>query len=76
MLFGGNFNLVFGVDRLRKRFRRVFVDLNQHLSGQFTENDCMASDNIGESEAPMLYYYTGVLHQRQTSLKNLNNAAG
>ncbi|MBW3116796.1 ArnT family glycosyltransferase [Providencia rettgeri] len=48
-----------------KGFEGVFVDLNQHLSGQFTENDCMASDNIGESEAPMLYYYTGVLHQRQ-----------
>lgn len=48
-----------------KGFEGVFIDLNQHLAGQFTEKDCMASDNIGESEAPMLYYYTGVLHQRQ-----------
>jgi hypothetical protein len=23
----------------------------------------MASQNLGESEAPMLYYYTGILHQ-------------
>lgn len=23
----------------------------------------MASENLGESEAPMLYYYTGILHQ-------------
>ncbi|MGG4609793.1 ArnT family glycosyltransferase [Providencia sp. Me31A] len=48
-----------------KGFESVFTDLNQHLAGQFTKNDCMASDNIGESEAPMLYYYTGILHQRQ-----------
>lgn len=48
-----------------KGFEGVFVDLDQHLAGQFTATDCMASDNIGESEAPMLYYYTGILHQRQ-----------
>lgn len=48
-----------------KGFEGVFVDLEQHLVGQYTANDCMASDNIGESEAPMLYYYTKILHQRQ-----------
>ncbi len=48
-----------------KGFEGVFIDLDQHLSGQYQQNDCMASDNIGESEAPMLYYYTGILHQRQ-----------
>lgn len=52
-----------------KGFESVFTDLNQHLVGQFTKNDCMASDNIGESEAPMLYYYTGVLHQRQDTFE-------
>ncbi len=62
---GDNFNLVLGWIDYAKGFEGVFVDLNQHLAGQFTKNDCMASDNIGESEAPMLYYYTGVLHQRQ-----------
>ncbi|MEQ5128287.1 hypothetical protein ABN225_15920 [Providencia alcalifaciens] len=48
-----------------KGYEGVFVDLRHHLEGQFTQNDCMASENLGESEAPMLYYYTGILHQRQ-----------
>ncbi|BBG61109.1 glycosyltransferase family 39 protein [Providencia rustigianii] len=52
-----------------KGYEGVFTDLNQHLTGQFTAQDCMASDNIGESEAPMLYYYTGVLHQRQDTFE-------
>ncbi|MEY0302867.1 ArnT family glycosyltransferase [Providencia manganoxydans] len=48
-----------------KGFETVFVDLNQQLKGNYKADDCMASDNIGESEAPMLYYYTKILHQRQ-----------
>ncbi|MEQ5205147.1 hypothetical protein ABN228_21995, partial [Providencia rettgeri] len=48
-----------------KGYEGVFLDLRHHLEGQFTQNDCMASENLGESEAPMLYYYSGILHQRQ-----------
>lgn len=49
-----------------KGFEGVFVDLNRHLDGHYHSDDCMASYDIGESEAPMLYYYTKILHQRQT----------
>ncbi|EKT52920.1 ArnT family glycosyltransferase [Providencia burhodogranariea] len=48
-----------------KGFESVFVDLNKQLDGLYHANDCMASYDIGESEAPMLYYYTKILHQRQ-----------
>ena len=48
-----------------KGYEGVFVDLRHHLEGQFAPNDCMASQGLGESETPMLYYYTGILHQRQ-----------
>lgn len=52
-----------------KGYEGVFVDLRQHLVGHYHTGDCMYSDNIGESEAPMLYYYTHILHQRQDTFE-------
>ncbi|WP_063532708.1 hypothetical protein [Burkholderia sp. MSMB1589WGS] len=46
-----------------KSYRSVFEDLNRRLALEWNDGDCMASVNLGESEAPMLYYFSGVLHQ-------------
>nr|WP_169708813.1 glycosyl transferase [Trinickia terrae] len=46
-----------------KSYRSAFEDLDTHLNTAWIPGDCMASLNLGESEAPMLYYFTGVLHR-------------
>ncbi|MBR8315460.1 glycosyl transferase [Burkholderia dolosa] len=46
-----------------KSYRSVFDDLNAHLALEWTDDDCMASlHGLGESEAPMLYYFSGIRH--------------
>ncbi|MBG5920746.1 ArnT family glycosyltransferase [Providencia stuartii] len=65
IVWGVTFTLFVGWIDYAKGFEKVFVDLAQQLDDHYHDNDCMASDNIGESEAPMLYYYTNILHQRQ-----------
>lgn len=46
-----------------KSYRSVFEDLGARMHIAWTHGDCMASVGLGESEAPMLYYYTGIEHQ-------------
>jgi 4-amino-4-deoxy-L-arabinose transferase-like glycosyltransferase len=46
-----------------KSYRGVFENLGAQLEGQWNAGDCMASVNLGESEAPMLYYFSGILHK-------------
>ncbi|RDU96449.1 ArnT family glycosyltransferase [Trinickia dinghuensis] len=46
-----------------KSYRSVFEDLSLHLDSSWRADDCMASLDLGESEAPMLYYFAGVLHR-------------
>jgi hypothetical protein len=46
-----------------KSYRSVFEDLGAKLNLAWNDGDCMASAGLGESEAPMLYYYTGIEHQ-------------
>jgi 4-amino-4-deoxy-L-arabinose transferase-like glycosyltransferase len=45
-----------------KSYRSVFEDLRAKLNVEWNDGDCMASDNLGESEAPMLYYFAGIEH--------------
>lgn len=45
-----------------KSYRSVFDDLNAHLALEWNDGDCMASVGLGESEAPMLYYFSGIQH--------------
>ncbi|MBN3757965.1 glycosyl transferase [Paraburkholderia sp. Tr-20389] len=47
---------------LAKSYRSVFEDLHTHLAAQWNDDDCMASLALGESEAPMLYYFAGIEH--------------
>ena len=46
-----------------KSYRSVFEDLALHLDADWNAGDCMASVHLGESEAPMLYYFSGILHR-------------
>ncbi|WDZ95454.1 glycosyl transferase [Herbaspirillum sp. WKF16] len=46
-----------------KSYEYVYDDLRGSIAAAWREGQCMASQNLGESEAPMLYYYTGILHQ-------------
>ncbi|SMG46840.1 ArnT family glycosyltransferase [Paraburkholderia susongensis] len=46
-----------------KSYRSVFQDLGAKMDIEWNDGDCMASTGLGESEAPMLYYYTGIEHQ-------------
>lgn len=59
------FTLMVGWFDYSKGYEGVFTDLKSHLAGQYQANDCMASYRIGESEAPMLYYFAGILHRPQ-----------
>jgi len=47
---------------LAKSYRSVFEQLQMRLAPQWANDDCMASLHLGESEAPMLHYFTGILH--------------
>lgn len=49
-----------------KSYRSVFEDLSLHLDSAWNVDDCMASIDLGESEAPMLYYFAGILHRPVT----------
>ena len=46
-----------------KSYRSVFESLGAKIKVEWNDGDCMASTGLGESEAPMLYYYTGIEHQ-------------
>ncbi|MFL9868317.1 glycosyl transferase [Paraburkholderia fungorum] len=46
-----------------KSYRSVFENLGASMNVEWNDGDCMASSGLGESEAPMLYYYTGIEHQ-------------
>lgn len=49
-----------------KSYRSVFADLGAKIRVEWNDGDCMASTDLGESEAPMLLYYTGIEHQPVT----------
>ncbi len=64
-VWGIVFTLFIGWIDYTKGYKAVFLDLKHEISGEYQMNDCMASYNLGESEAPMLYYFAHILHQQQ-----------
>lgn len=46
-----------------KSYGPVFRELGAALHHAWRRDDCMASMHLGESEAPMLYYFTGIVHR-------------
>jgi 4-amino-4-deoxy-L-arabinose transferase-like glycosyltransferase len=53
-----------------KSYRSVFEGLAAKMDIEWNDGDCMASAGLGESAAPMLYYYTGIEHQPATDTRN------
>ncbi|MBD2819854.1 hypothetical protein ID852_03940 [Xenorhabdus sp. 42] len=64
-VWGLVFTLFVGWIDYAKGYKYVFLDLKRELTGVYQDSQCMASYNIGESEAPMLYYFAHILLQRQ-----------
>lgn len=62
------FSLLVGWIDYTKGYQNVFTDLKTQLNGAWQPSDCMASYSVDESEAPMLYYYTQIMHMRQHEL--------
>ena len=46
-----------------KSYGPVFRDLSMHIEKTWQAGDCMASRRLGESEAPMLAYFSGITHR-------------
>jgi len=68
--WGVIFTLLVGWIDYTKGYQEVFDELKTELAGHYQPGDCMASYRIDESEAPMLYYFTGILpHRQQTFSK-------
>ncbi|TWC68144.1 glycosyltransferase family 39 protein [Herbaspirillum sp. SJZ099] len=63
LMWGVAYTLLLPWGDYGKSYEYVYGDLNKKIGPAWTASDCMASENLGESEAPMLYYYTGILHQ-------------
>ncbi|WP_244145411.1 ArnT family glycosyltransferase [Paraburkholderia mimosarum] len=53
-----------------KSYRSVFEELGAKMNTAWNDGDCMASAGLGESEAPMLYYYTGIEHRPSADTRN------
>jgi 4-amino-4-deoxy-L-arabinose transferase-like glycosyltransferase len=52
-----------------KSYRAPFEDLRVKLNSAWKVGDCMASSGLGESEAPMLYYFAGIVHVPTTDTR-------
>lgn len=63
LMWGLAFTLLMPWADYGKSYEYVYTDLKAKIEPLWQEGDCMASQALGESEAPMLFYYTGILHQ-------------
>ncbi|HZG21645.1 MAG TPA: glycosyl transferase [Herbaspirillum sp.] len=63
LMWGLAFTLLLPWADYGKSYEYAYTDLQSKIGPAWREGDCMASQALGESEAPMLYYYTGILHQ-------------
>ena len=62
LAWGLAFTLLLPWINASKSYAPVYGDLAARIASRWRDGDCMASLQLGESEAPMLLYYTGVLH--------------
>ncbi|MFJ9450818.1 ArnT family glycosyltransferase [Herbaspirillum sp. NPDC101397] len=63
LMWGAAYTLLLPWGDFAKSFEYVYARLSDQLKPEWRAGDCMASIGLGESEAPMLFYYTGILHQ-------------
>lgn len=53
-----------------KGYGDMYARMQASLKTQWQHGDCLASQNLGECEAPLLYYFTGILHHPVSSSEN------
>ncbi|MCW3479465.1 hypothetical protein OL229_07775 [Neisseriaceae bacterium JH1-16] len=46
-----------------KGYGAVYAQMESAMRHDWQTGDCLSSLELGESEAPLLYYFTGILHQ-------------
>lgn len=46
-----------------KGYGPVYEQMRMAIDEQWRPGDCLSSVELGESEAPLLYFYTGIMHQ-------------
>lgn len=63
VLWGLVFSLLLPWIDYSKSYRSVFEDLSSAIRPYWAPGDCMASNGLGESEAPMLELFTGIEHE-------------
>ncbi|MGI4812440.1 MAG: ArnT family glycosyltransferase [Janthinobacterium lividum] len=63
LLWGLIFTLLLPWLNEAKSYQPVFSDLARQIAPLWAPDDCMASVDLGESEAPMLYYVAHILHR-------------
>ncbi|MDN0074193.1 hypothetical protein QU481_04725 [Crenobacter sp. SG2303] len=52
-----------------KGYGAVYAQMESAIRSDWQAGDCLSSMELGESEAPLLYYFTGILHQPVTTPK-------
>src|SRR5450830_102198 len=72
LMWGVAFTLILPWGDYAKSYEYVYDDLMDTLAPVWRTGDCMASISLGESEAPMLFYYTGILHQPIDATRQTN----
>jgi 4-amino-4-deoxy-L-arabinose transferase-like glycosyltransferase len=70
LVWGLIFTLLLPWINQAKSYGPVFAQLKMQLASDWQQDDCMASIGLGESEAPMLYYFTDILPKPTTSAAN------
>jgi 4-amino-4-deoxy-L-arabinose transferase-like glycosyltransferase len=63
LMWGLTYTLLLPWGDYGKSYEYAYGDLRARIASAWRTGDCMASQNLGESEAPLLYYYAGILHQ-------------
>ncbi|MFL9926637.1 glycosyl transferase [Herbaspirillum lusitanum] len=63
LMWGLTYTLLMPWGDYAKSYEYTYGELREKITHAWQPNDCMASVNLGESEAPMLFYYTRIMHQ-------------
>jgi 4-amino-4-deoxy-L-arabinose transferase-like glycosyltransferase len=63
MMWGVTYTVLLPWIDYSKSYEYTYASLDEKLKPLWTEQSCMASIYLGESEAPMLSYYTGIVHK-------------
>lgn len=70
LTWGVTFTLLLPWIDYAKSYEYTYKRLANQLMPIWSQQDCMASIGLGESEAPTLFYYTGILHQPVAARQN------